>query len=78
MYFLIEDDDIRKNIILFGIKSTLILKNIDSEPAYNKKFLQAKNTSHSDKVTDFCDKAISKTDSHHTCLTVISLDSALN
>ena len=31
-----------------------------------------------DEVTDFYDKKISKVDSDHTCLPVISLDSALN
>ena len=30
-----------------------------------------------DEVTDFYDKEISKVDSNHTCLGVISLDSAL-
>ena len=33
--------------------------------------------SHGDKVTDFYDKKIPKVDSDHTCLVVISLDSAL-
>ena len=30
--------------------------------------------SHGDEVTDFYDKKISKVDSNHTCLAVISLD----
>ena len=29
------------------------------------------------EVTDFCDQKFSKVDSNHTCLAVISLDSAL-
>ena len=33
--------------------------------------------SHSDKVTDFYDKEIPKVCSNHTCLAIISLDSAL-
>ena len=32
---------------------------------------------HGDKVTDFYDKKIPNVDSNHTCLAVISLDSAL-
>ena len=32
---------------------------------------------HGDEVTDFCNKEIPKVDFNHTCLTVISLDSAL-
>ena len=33
--------------------------------------------SHGDKVTGFYDKEIAKVDSNHTCLAVITLDSAL-
>ena len=33
--------------------------------------------SHGDEVTNFYDKEIPKLDSNHTCLAVISLDSAL-
>ena len=33
--------------------------------------------SHGDEVTDFYDKEIPKVDSNHTCLAVVSLDSAL-
>ena len=33
--------------------------------------------SHGDQVTEFYDKEIPKLDSTHTCLAVISLDSAL-
>ena len=32
---------------------------------------------HSNEVTDFYNKEIPKVDSNHTCLAVISLDSAL-
>ena len=48
-----------------------------SEPVYNKEFLKTKVKSHGDEVTDFYDKEIPKVDSNHTCLAVISLDSAL-
>ena len=40
--------------------------------------LKTKINSHYAEVTDFCDKEISKVDSNHTYLAVISLDSALN
>ena len=40
-------------------------------------YLKAKIRSHGDEVTDFCNKEITKVDSYHTCLAVISLVSAL-
>ena len=43
-----------KNIILFGIKSALILKkDFESKPVYNKTFLKIKIKSYSDETTDF-------------------------
>ena len=39
--------------------------------------METKTKSHDDEVTDFYDKRIPKVDSNYTCLTVISLDSAL-
>ena len=39
--------------------------------------MKTKIKSHGEKVTDFYDKKIPKLDANHTCLTVISLDSAL-
>ena len=39
--------------------------------------MKTKIKSHGDEVTDFYDKKIPKVDSNHTCLAVISLDSAL-
>ena len=56
MYFLIEDDNLLKNIIVFGIKSVLIQKKIDSDPVYNKTFLRTKIKSHGDEVTNFHNK----------------------
>ena len=50
---------------------------VDSQPVYNKKFLKTKIKSRDDGVTDFCDKGIPKLKSNHTCLAIISLDSAL-
>ena len=39
--------------------------------------MKTKLKSHGDEVADFYDKKIPKVDSNHTCLAVISLDSAL-
>ena len=39
--------------------------------------MKTKIKSHGDEVTDFYDKEIPKVDSSHTCLGIISLDSAL-
>ena len=54
-----------------------IKKEFDSKPVYNKNYLKTKIKSHGDEVTDFYDKKILKLDLNHTCLVVISLDSAL-
>ena len=78
MYFLIEDDDLlEKYNTIWDKVSADIKKEFDSKPVYNKKFLKTKIKSHGDEVTDFYDKKIPKVDSNHTCLAVISLDSAL-
>ena len=74
MYFLIEDDD----LTIFAIKSVLILKrNLLGSLSIIKIFLKTKIKSHSDEVTGLYNKDIPKADSNHTCLTEISLDSAL-
>ena len=57
--------------------STDIKKEFDSEPVFNTEFLKTKIKSHGDEVTDFYKKKITKLNSNHTCLAVISLDSAL-
>ena len=79
MYFLTEDDDLlgKYNTIWNNVSSD-IKQEIDSEPVYNKEFLKTKIKSRGDEVTDFYDKEILKADSDHTCLAIISLDSALN
>ena len=61
------------NIILDKVR-TDIKQEHDSEPVYNKECLKTKMKSHDDEVTNFYDK---KVDSNHSCLAVISLDSAL-
>ena len=77
MYFLIEDDDLLKeHNTVWGKVSADSKKEFDSKPVYNKEFLKTKIKSHGDEVTDFYDKKIPKVDSSHTCLAVISVDSA--
>ena len=64
-------------MILFRIKSGRISKNsFDSEPVYNKSYFKTKIKSHDDEVRDIYDKKFPKLDSIHTCLAVITLDSA--
>ena len=65
-----------KNMLLFGTKSVLILKKNSIARLSAKNILKIKMKS--DKAIDFHDKGISKVDSNHTCLAVISFDSALN
>ena len=56
-----------------------IKKEFDNEPVYNKNILKTKiKKCYGDKVTDFYDKGIPKSDSNHTYLAVIHLNSALN
>ena len=79
MYFLIEDDGLlEKYNTIWDKVSTDTKKEFDSEPVYNNEFLKTKIKSHGDEVTDFFAKEIPKVGSNHTCLVVISLDSALN
>ena len=54
-----------------------IKKEFDSEPVYNKSILKTKIKPCGDEVIDFYDKEIHNAGSNHTCLAVISLDSAL-
>ena len=77
MCFLIEDDDLleKHNTHWDKVSADIYIKKIDSEPVYNKEFLKTKIKSCCDE--DFYNKKIPKVDSNHTCLTIISLDSAL-
>ena len=78
MYFLIEDDELlEKYNTIWDKVSVDIKKEFDSKPVYNKTYLKTKIKSHGDEVTGFYDKKIPKLDSNHTCLAVISLDSAV-
>ena len=53
-------------------------KKFDSEFVYNKNFLKSKIKLHADEATDFHNKKFPRMDSNHTCLAIVSLDSALN
>ena len=66
-----------ENNTIWDKVSVDIKKELDSVPVYNNFFLKSKIISHDDGITDFYDKEIPKANSVHTCLTVISLDSAL-
>ena len=78
MYFLIEDDDLLKTYNTIWDKvSSDIMNEFDSESVYNKICLKTKVKSHGDEVTDFLREKIPKVGSNHTCLAVITLDSAL-
>ena len=78
MYFLIGDDDLlEKYNTIWNKVSADIKKEFDSEPAYNKNYSKTKIKSYGHEITDFYDKKFPKLDSNHTCLAVISLNSAL-
>ena len=64
-----------KNLV--PLRDVNIEKVLVSNKIYKKYFLKTKIKSHGDEVTDFYDKKIAKLDSNHTCLAVITLDSAL-
>ena len=54
MYLLVEDDDIlEKYNTICNKVSADIKKEFDSEPVYNKEFLDFKIKSHGDEITDF-------------------------
>ena len=76
MYFLTEDDDLLKNIIIFEISNSMKNK-LDCEPIYNKKFLKTKIKSYGDADTDFCNKEISKVESNYNSLAVVLIDVVL-
>ena len=63
---------IKKSNIIWDKIRAYLKKVFDSEPLYNNKI-----KSHGDKVTDLYDKEIPKVDCNHTCLALISLDTAL-
>ena len=59
MYFLIEDDDLLKNIKLFGIKSVLLSKKtLVASLCVTKTFWKTKMKFDSNEITDFYNKEI--------------------
>ena len=75
---MIEDDNLLERDNTISNKFSADIKKVfDSEPSYNKKFLESKTKSHGNEVTKFYDRKIPKVDSTHSCLAVITLDSAL-
>ena len=74
IYFSTEDDDLlEKYNTVWDKVSADIKKEFDSE--HNKEFIKTKIKSYGDEVTGFYDTKVSKVDSNHTCLGLISLDS---
>ena len=77
MYFLIENDVLLEKCNTISDKlSADIKKEFDSMPIHDIKFLKTKIKSHGNEVTDFHNEEIYILDSNHTCLAVISLESA--
>ena len=63
--FLIGDEELLKNVIVFGIRIKMKKNNMKKEKyekefenkrIYNKKFLKTKMKSHTDDATDFHEK----------------------
>ena len=77
VFIFIDDDDLlEKYNAICGIDTSDIKKGFNSEPVYNNLFLKTKIKSYGDKATNFPDKEMTKIGSSHTCLKVISIDSA--
>ena len=78
MYLLIANGELSGKYNTICNKISPDIKQVfGSEPVYNKAILKTNIKSYDDEVTDFYDKEIPEVDSNHTCLEVISLDSAL-
>ena len=78
MYFWIEYDDLLEKFNTICDKiSADIKKEPDSELVCNKSLLKTKIKSYGHEVTDFYNKEFPKVDSNHTCLAVISMESAV-
>ena len=73
MYFLSEDEELFEKYTIWGKVSADIKKNLTASLSSIKYFLKRVT----DEVTDFYNKGIPKVDFNHTCLALISLDSAL-
>ena len=77
MTFLIKDDELLEmyNKIWEKVKDSL-KKEFDSEPVYNKKYLEAKIKSYCRKInTNFHNNKIPKENSQYICLSEILINS---
>ena len=76
--FLIKNEELLENIMKFGIKSTILLKRICSEPIYNEKYLITEIKSYEEIIsTKFNGDLTRKEVSQCICLSVILIDSVL-
>ena len=80
MYYLIEDDGLLEKYNTIWDKFSTDIKKLRTSLSINIYiyiyFLKTKIKSYGDDVTDFYYKVNPKVDSNHTCLEVISFDSA--
>ena len=78
MYFFIQDEEVlEKHNSISNKVSSIIKKELDCEPIYDKKFLKTKIISYSDETTDFHSREIPKTGSDFICWLVVLIDSVL-
>ena len=76
---MIEDDQsLEKFNTIWDKVSVDVKKEFDSKFVDNKNFLKTKIKTYDYEVTDSNNKQFLKVDSNHTCLAVMSLDSAFN
>ena len=75
--FVEKDSLLEKYNTIWDKVSADVKKEFDSKPFYNKIFLKTKIKCYGDEDTDFCNKKILKASSNQTCLTVITISSAL-
>ena len=81
MSFLIKNNELLKNIMEFGIKSSIIFekKGFHSQPVLNKKYLKTKIKSYEGKSnTNLHNGEIPYEDFNHIFLSVIFIDSIFN
>ena len=71
----VKRHDGQTKLMYFLIKHDVLLEKYNT--IWDKVSTDTKIKSHGNEVTDFMIKKIPKIDSNHTCLAVISLDSAL-
>ena len=76
MNFSVNNEEILKKYNAIWDKiNCLFKKQFDSKPVYNNKYIKAKINSYN---TNFYGNKTPKTGEHHTCLSVMLLDSIVN